>query len=154
MHTHGVEQVIALGIGHFAGCLKACSQLALLLHLKDTLNLQNITVYDPIFTESEQNHLASLGLSCSAQYSLTSPCLFYMIHCHLDLYESVLLSISASPYPVFLVSNSLKSYSDRISPALHEVLHIQLIASCTEIPLVSSDPAFNDTYLVRLGYNG
>lgn len=124
MRIYEVQQVIALGIGHFAGCLKACSQLALLLHLKDALNLQNITVYDPIFTESEQNHLVSLGLTCSAQYSLRFPCLFYMIHCHLDLYESVLLSISASSSPILLVSNSLKSYSDRISPALHEVLHI------------------------------
>jgi len=149
MRDWAVEQIVALGVGHFEGCLKACSQLALLLYLKEAGNVSNITVFDPIFTESEQSHLHSLQLHHSEQYCINSPCLFYMIHCHLDLYESVLLANISSPRPILLVSNSLKSYTDRINPALREV-----VANCTEIALFSTDPAFNDTYLVRLGNNG
>lgn len=121
MRDWAVEQIIALGIGHFEGCLKACSQLALLLHLQEAGNVAEVTVFDPVFTESELILLNSLSLRCSDQFSTHSSCLFYMIHCHLDLYESVLQSILLSSRPTLLVCNSLKSYLDRLNPALREV---------------------------------
>lgn len=89
--------------------------------LRDMGGIKHITVYDPVFTPSELTHLSTLNLPCSPDYSVTSPCLLYMVHCHLDLYESVLLSLQSCPHPVLLIGNSLRSYSSRISPLLTQV---------------------------------
>ncbi len=93
-----LQSVVCYGLGNFSFITNSRYQLCLLLALKERLNLSEIIVYDPVFTESEISVLRSFGFEVQAQndqccYEVKhKKVLFFMVHCGAAMYNNVLWS--------------------------------------------------------------
>lgn len=97
-------RISSLGIGSFHRSSNARIQLAVLLEVQRALSGRYasllISHYDPIFDELDAAVLRKVGHSVSttcefvgegdADRSSSIPCIFYMIHCNVELYDKVL----------------------------------------------------------------
>ncbi|KAL1658472.1 SRR1-domain-containing protein [Schizophyllum commune] len=104
-----------LGLGSPEDSEAARVQLALLLHLGDKLELprSNVTLYDPQFTDADYKLFDGLGLRGLREepdHFTTEPTLFYMIHCDMTLYESVLKANESNLEHILLAGNRLHHY--------------------------------------------
>ncbi|XP_076346926.1 SRR1-like protein [Tachypleus tridentatus] len=87
--------IVCYGLGNFSCCVSSQYQLALLLGLKASFNVDNVLVYDPVFSSSEIQLLKKTGCEViikneEGKRSVKTKTLFYMPHCGKPLYNSVL----------------------------------------------------------------
>ncbi|KAI0340597.1 SRR1-domain-containing protein [Trametopsis cervina] len=117
-------KVLCLGLGSPSASRDARAQLAFLLEVCDDLILERSTVavYDPAFTDEDDQLLAALRLkrlpdseNRDAAYPLAEPTIVFMPHCDLQLYENLLRSNwSPDRLPqVVLIANRLAEYQTR-----------------------------------------
>ncbi|EJU05778.1 SRR1-domain-containing protein [Dacryopinax primogenitus] len=90
-------RVLCLGLGSPTDWSPAQYQLALLMRLCQHFNipLERAEVFDPVFTEEDEDYLRSVGLTVpsedkDARYELLEPTLVYMPHCDLIYYNYLL----------------------------------------------------------------
>ncbi|XP_064612947.1 SRR1-like protein isoform X2 [Liolophura sinensis] len=96
VHTN-IQDIICYGLGNFSTCVIARYQMALLLALRENLNvdLQRCQLYDPRFTECEKDYLRASGVKLIAENeegkrTCHETMLFYMPHCDKPLYNNLL----------------------------------------------------------------
>ncbi|XP_013782894.1 SRR1-like protein [Limulus polyphemus] len=87
--------IVCYGLGNFSSCVSSQYQLALLLGLKAWFNIDNVLLYDPMFSSSEIQLLKKAGCEIivkneEGKRSVKTKTLFYMPHCGKPLYNSVL----------------------------------------------------------------
>lgn len=89
-----VRQIVCYGLGSFSTCSSSSFQLALLLILQEEF-LCDISIYDPVFTDTEKCILRNIGINVlvendECKHKAIEPTLFYMIHCGKPMYNNVL----------------------------------------------------------------
>lgn len=112
-----ITEIICLGLGHFSTCKIAVHQLALLLLLRQELNCP-VEVFDPVFSRTEKDLLAQLGLkeaeqNCEGRRKATpeNSSLFILPHCPRELSNNLLFA-NWDPYSLqncIIYSNSFDS---------------------------------------------
>nr|XP_034336074.1 SRR1-like protein [Crassostrea gigas] len=82
------DEIVSYGLGNFAECLIARYQLAVLVALRDDLQVpqNSVLLYDPKFLSVEKDVLTSFGFQVlkeneEAKRCCERPTLFYMPHC-------------------------------------------------------------------------
>ncbi|KAI0928336.1 hypothetical protein AcV5_005938 [Taiwanofungus camphoratus] len=113
--------VLCLGLGSPSVSRDSRAQLAFLLAICDDLCIgrDQISVYDPVFTEQDSELLATLQVkrladNRHASYGIQVPTIVFMPHCDLQLYENLLRenwSREALPN-IVLIANRLSDYSE------------------------------------------
>lgn len=93
------DEIVTYGLGNFAECLIARYQLALLLALREDLQVppNDVLLYDPKFLSVEKEVLTGFGLQVlteneEAKRCCEGPSLFYMPHCGKSLYNNLLFA--------------------------------------------------------------
>ncbi|XP_017916554.1 PREDICTED: SRR1-like protein [Capra hircus] len=121
---------VCYGVGSFASCASARSQLAFLLLLLERCQIprSHCWVYDPLFSRLEIAVLNALGLVVLGENEegkrsvCGEPTIFYMPHCGTALYNNLLWrnwSVDALS-KVVIVGNSFRGLEDRL---LTRILH-------------------------------
>ncbi|KAH6919012.1 SRR1-domain-containing protein [Coprinopsis sp. MPI-PUGE-AT-0042] len=121
-HDGKLDSVLCLGLGSPSSSQNANAQLAFLLEIAKALNIptNRIAVYDPVFTEVDQQLFAELGVGSlcenkAGRYELLVPTLCFMPHCDKELYDSI-LQANWTPDRLrnfILVGNRLAEYIDK-----------------------------------------
>ncbi|XP_070573687.1 SRR1-like protein [Ptychodera flava] len=125
-HFHIVD-IVCYGLGNFSSCPIARHQFALLLLLKDFLQILYPQIpgqcysYDPRFTTQERDVLHEMGIICikeneEGKRPVHQPTLFYMPHCGKPLYNNLLWSnwTLSQMRDVIIIGNSFDSYRTRL----------------------------------------
>ncbi|XP_065933928.1 uncharacterized protein [Magallana gigas] len=93
------DEIVSYGLGNFAECLVARYQLALLVAVRDDLQVppNSLLLYDPKFLSVEKDVLTSFGFQVlkeneEAKRCCERPTLFYMPHCGKSLYNNLLFA--------------------------------------------------------------
>lgn len=93
------DEIVSYGLGNFADCSIARYQLALLVALREDLQVppNDILLYDPKFLSVEKDVLTSFGLQVlkeneEAKRCCERPTLFFMPHCGKSLYNNLLFA--------------------------------------------------------------
>lgn len=123
------SEIISIGLGNFSTSLNSCTQQALFELLIETLSIPSIQLYDPQFTVQEISYLHAKNYSVGEYFtSQLAPSIYYMVHCHYDLYQTFLTS--PAHYSYVIIGNNINS------PGRFQ-----------SIPFPIKDPAFEDTYI-------
>ncbi|XP_069850724.1 SRR1-like protein [Dipodomys merriami] len=93
-------QCVCYGLGNFASCITARTQLAFLLLLLERCQIprHHCWVYDPLFSQLETSVLSTLGVAVLSENEegkrsvRGEPTIFYMPHCGTALYNNLLWS--------------------------------------------------------------
>lgn len=156
-----IKQIRAIGVGHF--CQKGSQdygshQLALLLLLKEHFKCE-VTFQEPISTDNEKVWLRSQGIhflqptnleECSA--SLDSSCFtfFYMPHCDIPFYNSVIYAHRCKKIlsNIIILGNNLVSFefNSKFKHELASLLTYREVCICVPLPKYEENPfAFSNT---------
>ncbi|XP_056008981.1 SRR1-like protein isoform X2 [Ostrea edulis] len=156
------SEIVTYGVGNFAECLISRYQLALLLALRDNLQVSpnDVLLYDPKFFEAEKELLSSLGLQVLSENEegkrqCEKTTLFYMPHCGKSLYNN-LLSANWTPdrlCHLIIIGNSFTNMvqnfpSSTLKKCASFILRIQPFTE--EVPFPGNfqyQDMFNDTAL-------
>lgn len=110
--------IVCYGLGPFISCRQAKYQLAFLIMLKDIVAPTDISIYDPLFSESEKNVLEDFGINVldvneEGKRTVCNGTVFFMPRCELFLYNNLLWAnwSKDSLLKVIIIGNSLKQYS-------------------------------------------
>ncbi|XP_062582514.1 SRR1-like protein [Saccostrea cucullata] len=94
-----LAKIVTYGLGNFAECLISRYQLALLLALREDLQISppGVQLYDPKFFTAEKEVLSEFGFHVLSENeegkrSCDSSTLFYMPHCGKSLYNNLLFA--------------------------------------------------------------
>ncbi|KAF5365629.1 hypothetical protein D9758_003286 [Tetrapyrgos nigripes] len=153
-------RVVCLGLGSPSNSPIPRAQLGFLLDMCDVLKIdfEQVTVYDPVFTE--QDHCLLKGLEFRTPLSgedlgvtADDPTIFFMPHCDIELYENVLRKnwTGERLSNLILVSNRLEDYVennsvDKLESTAPAVLRIVPFLSSQSLPPSKIWPAaFNNT---------
>ncbi|KAK0210593.1 SRR1-domain-containing protein [Desarmillaria ectypa] len=117
VHNNECPDVLCLGLGSPCSSPNSRAQLAFLLLICKTLNIDysRVSLYDPVFTEEdicffEEQKLKVLPKSHEREgYAIESPTLVYMPHCDMELHEDILKDNSIVRNAV-LICNRLGDY--------------------------------------------
>ncbi|XP_036028184.1 uncharacterized protein LOC118572570 [Onychomys torridus] len=115
---------VCYGLGNFASCVTARSQLAFMLVFLEKCQIprSRCWVYDPLFSQAEVSVLASLGVTVLSEneegkHSIQGqPTVFYMPHCGTALYNNLLWSnwsIDALSR-IVIIGNSFQGLEERL----------------------------------------
>ncbi|EGO21000.1 hypothetical protein SERLADRAFT_335274, partial [Serpula lacrymans var. lacrymans S7.9] len=110
--SFAASEVLCLGLGSPVSSRDARAQLAFLIRFCSLcdIDLQNVSVYDPVFTDADSALLQALGMQCladnrartfsirvsifylfqNAKHPVIRPTILYMPHCDMDLYENII----------------------------------------------------------------
>ncbi|XP_048198704.1 SRR1-like protein isoform X2 [Perognathus longimembris pacificus] len=123
-------QCVCYGLGNFASCITARTQLAFLLLLLDRCQIprNHCWVYDPLFSQLEIAVLSMLGVAVLTENEegkrsvQGEPTIFYMPHCGTALYNNLLWSnwSVAALSKMVVIGNSFTGLRERM---LTRVLH-------------------------------
>jgi len=142
--TPSCEELWCFGLGHIAGCVSARFQLALLLLIREFLDIpeERVFVNDPIFFCGEVELLRRLkleviseNLECKLKCQVNT--LFFLPHCPKQLTNNLLYA-NWSPEGLsrlFLISNSFSSTVERgVKSDIERNAH--LVSSLVEADMV------------------
>jgi len=130
IESNQLIDIICYGLGSFLSCNMAASQLMFLLALKDFLNVNNVSVYDPVFSKSEIEYLEKVGLNVlsineEGKRTIVNKTLFFMPHCDLPLYNNLLWAnwniVNLSK--LLIIGNTLSDYD------LYPISNLKKLAS-------------------------
>ncbi|KAF8061556.1 hypothetical protein FPV67DRAFT_284969 [Lyophyllum atratum] len=159
-------EVLCLGLGSPTASANARVQLAFLLAICESLNIDRAKVfmYDPVFTAEDMSLFAELEVQLltenkDAAYALDRPTLCFMPHCDLELYENLIsANWSKERLPnVILVANRLADYIDsnprhKLETRAPSVLNLAPSLQCYPFPASRPWPtAFNNTAVQFVG---
>uniref|UniRef100_A0A8C2BIG9 SRR1 domain containing n=1 Tax=Cyprinus carpio TaxID=7962 RepID=A0A8C2BIG9_CYPCA len=159
-----LQHCVCYGLGHFASCVSARYQLAMLLLLLETLQIPvgSCSVYDPVFSESECDALRELGFTVlteneEGKRAVCQPTLFYLMHCGKALYNNLLWrNWTPQTLPkMIIIGNSFRGIQERMLQREFErdYSFLSNVASvCDETSLPCSPrflDVFNDTALIQ-----
>lgn len=93
-HSKSYE-VVCYGLGRFSDCTVSRYQFALLLLLKEKLQVRRVWVYDPVFDPVEKDVLESAGCEVieeneEGKRRAKTPTIFYLPHCPKQLINNIL----------------------------------------------------------------
>ncbi|PPR03956.1 hypothetical protein CVT26_001161 [Gymnopilus dilepis] len=147
--------VLCLGLGSPSLSQNARTQLAFLTEACKLLNVvhEEISIYDPVFTQEDTAFLERELQMKSANYTLAVPTLCFMPHCDIELYDALLRANWSREglSRLFLLGNQLREYLENKSTRALEstVPHLLRAAPLLEnrpFPTSSDWPtAFNNT---------
>ncbi|KAK0459564.1 SRR1-domain-containing protein [Desarmillaria tabescens] len=158
IHNNGCPDVLCLGLGSPCSSPNSRAQLAFLLLICKSLNIDHsrVSLYDPVFTEEDLCFFAEQKLKVLPTnneregYAIESPTLVYMPHCDMELHEGILKDNSTVRNAV-LICNRLGDYVE--SNPSHK-LEARVPYLCRIVPFLVSVPlppsnvwptAFNNT---------
>lgn len=159
-----LQHCVCYGLGHFASCVSARYQLAMLLLLLETLQIPvgSCSVYDPVFSESECDALKELGFTVlteneEGKRAVYQPTLFYLMHCGKALYNNLLWrNWTPQTLPkMIIIGNSFHGIQERMLQREFERDYSFLsnvVSVCDETSLPCSSrflDVFNDTALIQ-----
>ncbi|KAM4827295.1 SRR1-like protein [Thomomys bottae] len=149
---------VCYGLGNFASCITARTQLAFLLLLLKQCQIprNHCWVYDPLFSQLETAVLSALGLAVLSENEegkrsvCDQPTIFYMPHCGTALYNNLLWSnwSVAALSKMVVIGNSFTGLRDR---TLTRVLHknypyvAKILGGLEELQLPHT-PRYADTF--------
>ena len=97
-----IVQIVCYGLGNFSTTIDSLYQLSLILCLKTHLEINDILIFDPIFTENEKKFLENtlnfkiIEKNAKCVHPVTSSSdqmvLFFMPHCDKSLFNNILWS--------------------------------------------------------------
>lgn len=93
-----ISEVICLGIGRVSDCIIAKHQLALLLIIKEQLDIEaTLNFFDPVITQNDIDILTKLNCKVLSEnregkYSAEKTSLFYLPHCPKQITNNLLYS--------------------------------------------------------------
>uniref|UniRef100_A0A0N5ADC8 SRR1 domain-containing protein n=1 Tax=Syphacia muris TaxID=451379 RepID=A0A0N5ADC8_9BILA len=154
-------QIRAIGVGNFSGCEAqdyGCHQLALLLLLKEYFDCE-VSFQDPVTTENEKLWLQSRNISwlkataldnCNACSNPGYLILFYMPHCDVALYNSLIYAHRSKLCleKIVILGNNLVSFrvNAKYKNELSVLLAYREVCKCLPLPVYDGSPfSFNDT---------
>ncbi|XP_047417896.1 SRR1-like protein [Sciurus carolinensis] len=115
---------VCYGIGNFASCATARTQLAFLLLFLERCQIprSHCWVYDPLFSQLEIAVLHSLGVTVLSENEegkrsvRGQPTVFYMLHCGTALYNNLLWSNWSADAlsKMVIIGNSFKGLEERL----------------------------------------
>ncbi|KAF5387126.1 hypothetical protein D9615_001843 [Tricholomella constricta] len=172
-------EVLCLGLGSPSTSPNARVQLAFLLAICDSLNIDRakVSLYDPVFTAEDASLLAELQVQLltenkaspirafrasyysGAALAIVRPTLCFMPHCDMELYESLLKAnwSRSSLRNLLLVANRLADYIDsnprhRLETGAPFLLNLAPSLECYPFPASRPWPtAFNNTAVQFMG---
>ena len=114
----GVDVIVSYGLGNFSFLDNSLIQLALLVELRNSLNVECL-VSDPVFTKNEESFMTDLGLRFQSEndeccFTVEVPTLFFMIHCGAAMYNNLLWSnfCSTRLQKCLILGNSFRSFNE------------------------------------------
>ncbi|KAH8107196.1 SRR1-domain-containing protein [Cristinia sonorae] len=115
-------EVLCLGLGSPSSSRDARAQLVFLLEICDRISLDpsKVSVYDPVFSEEDEQLLESVSIrrltENRAPYPLPNPTIVFMPHCDLHLYENLIHEnwTTDRMSRLLLIANRLSEYVDSI----------------------------------------
>lgn len=143
--------IVCLGLGSPASSVNARAQLAFLLALCDAFGIvcycsaishefsivpqdhKQVSLHDPVFTDADMALLTELSFQVSPlrhiQPAISSPTLFFMPHCDLELYEQVLAAnwSGETLRQMLFISNNFADYMDQSVSVLPPDARLSLI---------------------------
>ncbi|XP_051017694.1 SRR1-like protein [Acomys russatus] len=152
---------VCYGLGNFASCVTARTQLAFMLLFLETCQIprSHCWVYDPLFSQTEVSVLTSLGVTVLSENEEGKrsvhgqPTAFYMPHCGTALYNNLLWSNwSADALSrVVIIGNSFRGLQERLLTRILKENYpyvAKILQGLEELPLPQTPrytDAFNDT---------
>ncbi|KAM5539074.1 hypothetical protein V8D89_007297 [Ganoderma adspersum] len=159
-NARATPNVLCLGLGSPSSSRDARAQLAFLLTVCDDLRITrtNVSVFDPVFTDQDNQLFTQLGLTVlpenrMAHHRLESPTIAFMPHCDLHLYDNLFReNWSREQLPrVLLIANRLSEYAANIPSRKLAVEYpcVARLAPCLAAhplqPCAAFPTAFNNT---------
>ncbi|THU90698.1 hypothetical protein K435DRAFT_252120 [Dendrothele bispora CBS 962.96] len=151
-------RVICLGLGSPSNSSISRAQLGFLLDICDVLKIGEVVVYDPVFTEEDRAMFAGFEFQAplsdeNLDVTAENPVIFFMPHCDMELYETMLLKNWSEEQlaNIVLISNQLEAYVEN-NPT--QKLEKKAPALLRIVPFLSNNPlppskmwpaAFNST---------
>ncbi|XP_049977026.1 SRR1-like protein [Alexandromys fortis] len=149
---------VCYGLGNFASCATARSQLAFMLLFLEKCQIPrgHCWVYDPLFSRTEVSVLTALGLTVLSENEegkrsvRGQPTVFYMPHCGTALYNNLLWSnwsVEALSR-VLIIGNSFQGLKERLLTRILQKNYpyiAKILKSLEEIPLPQT-PRYMDTF--------
>ncbi|XP_038202660.1 SRR1-like protein [Arvicola amphibius] len=149
---------VCYGLGNFASCVTARSQLAFMLLFLEKCQIPrgHCWVYDPLFTRTEVSVLTALGVTVLSENEegkrsvQGQPTVFYMPHCGTALYNNLLWSnwsVDALSR-VLIIGNSFRGLKERLLTRILQKNYpyiAKILKSLEEIPLPQT-PRYMDTF--------
>ncbi|CAO2629060.1 SRR1-like protein [Lemmus lemmus] len=152
---------VCYGLGNFASCATARSQLAFMLLFLEKCQIprSHCWVYDPLFSCTEVSALTALGVTVLRENEegkrsvQGQPTVFYMPHCGTALYNNLLWSnwsVDALSR-VLIIGNSFRGLKERLLTRILQKSYpyiAKILRSLEELPLPQSArymDTFNDT---------
>lgn len=125
--TSRYEDIICYGLGSFGTDRQACSQLGLLIALKERTGTTRVLGYDPLWNSLELAALRALGCELiksneCGRRTVERATLFFMPHCCLQLYDNLLWA-NWSPESLgnlSIIGNSIDGYDLRLGRKFQE----------------------------------
>nr|XP_020029644.1 SRR1-like protein [Castor canadensis] len=155
--THRM-QCVCYGLGNFATCVTARSQLAFLLLFLEECQIprSHCWVYDPLFSQLETSvlstlHLAVLRENEEGKRGVSGECtVFYMPHCGTALYNNLLWSnwTPDALSSMLIIGNSFAGLQDRLPTRVLQESYpyiAKVLEALHELPLPQT-PRYSDTF--------
>ncbi|XP_061197815.1 SRR1-like protein [Saccostrea echinata] len=155
-------EIVTYGLGNFAECLISRYQLALLLALREDLQIppSDVLLYDPKFFMAEKEVLSDFGFHVLSENEegkrqCGSSTLFYMPHCGKSLYNNLLFA-NWSPdrlHHVIIIGNSFTNMVQNVPSSTMKkcaplIMKIQPYAEEILLPgNFQYEDVFNDTVI-------
>lgn len=115
LQPHKISKIRCVALGSPSQEEPALYQLALLLLIveENSIKSQNVSVYDPVFTQLDIDFFKSLNFEVSEDYlpKDDEATLFFLPHAPLNLTNSVILSQN----PKLLLSNNIQTHTERLT---------------------------------------
>lgn len=150
----GIRLIVCYGLGNFSSCVTARFQLALLILLNSLVSPENCCLYDPSFTDVENEVLEELGYSLiqkneEGKRLAEEATLFYMPHCGKPLYNNLLWTNWGQRLQnIVILGNSFNNFSERFTDnqLSQEVPYIQKIMPYHSETAVRNSFQFTDIF--------
>ncbi|KAJ7090038.1 SRR1-domain-containing protein [Mycena crocata] len=153
-HSLSCSQVLCLGLGSPSSSPNSRAQLGFLLEICEAMGIEhgNVSIYDPVFSDEDENLFKQLRLRAQeGRYPLDTPTIFWMPHCDLDLYESVLATNWSREQLacMILICNRLGDYVDsnprhKLETRAPCLLRFEEVMECRLLPVSNTcTTAFN-----------